>query len=35
MSANNGPLKPDFPAAQFTALRKPLMDTSGLEPTEA
>src|ERR1700731_2912326 len=34
-SANNGRPKPDFPAAQSTASRKPQMDTSGLEPTEA
>src|ERR1700746_1317358 len=33
-SANNG-LQPDFPAALSTASRKPQMDTSGLEPTEA
>src|SRR5260370_29122738 len=34
-SANNGRPKPDFPAARSTASRKPQMDTSGLEPTEA
>src|SRR6266705_33571 len=34
-SANNGPPKPDFPAARSTASRKPQMDTCGLEPTEA
>src|SRR5271170_5057011 len=35
MSANNGRPKPDFPAALSTASRKPQMDASGLEPTEA
>src|SRR6266436_11233 len=34
-SANNGRPKPDFQAARSTASRKPQMDTSGLEPTEA
>src|SRR6266853_5294242 len=34
-SANNGRPKPDFQAALSTASRKPKMDTSGLEPTEA
>src|SRR6201993_5341389 len=34
-SGNNGPLRPGFPAARSTASRKPQMDTSGLEPTEA
>src|ERR1700674_3744057 len=34
-SANNGPPKPSFPAARSTASRKPQMDTSGLERTEA
>ena len=34
-SANNGPPKPGFPAARSTASRKPQMDTSGLERTEA
>src|SRR6266700_2257652 len=34
-SANNGPPKPDFPAARSTASRKPQMDTCGLEPTKA
>src|ERR1700741_49237 len=34
-SANNGPPKPGFPAARSTASRKPQMDTSGPERTEA
>src|SRR6267142_1980934 len=34
-SGSNGPRKPDFPAALSTASRKPQMDTSGLERTEA
>src|SRR5271170_3083596 len=34
-SAGNGPPKPDFPAALSMASRKPQMDTSGLELTEA
>src|ERR1700687_511660 len=34
-SAGNGPPKPDFPAALSMASRKPQMDTSGLERTEA
>ena len=34
-SAGIGPPKPDFPAALSTASRKPQMDTSGLELTEA
>src|SRR5882672_7439112 len=34
-SASNGPPKPDFPAALSMASRKPQMDTSGLELTEA
>src|ERR1700733_4467837 len=34
-SANSGPPKPGFPAARLTASRKPQMDISGLEPTEA
>src|SRR5712671_4244906 len=34
-SANNGPPKPGFSAARSTASRKPQMDTSGLERTEA
>src|ERR1700690_3240185 len=34
-STNNGRPKPHFPAALSTASRKPRMDISGLEPTEA
>src|SRR6266478_2177682 len=34
-SAGNGQPKPDFPAALSMASRKPQMDTSGLERTEA
>src|ERR1700732_1239740 len=34
-SAGNGPPKPDFPVALSMASRKPQMDTSGLERTEA
>src|SRR5271163_4275820 len=34
-SAGNGPSKPDFQAALSMASRKPKMDTSGLELTEA
>src|SRR6266850_5257293 len=34
-SGSNGPPNLDFPAALSTALRKPQMDTSGLERTEA